>query len=207
MIVFGKRVSIRGGKLLFASVCPACGQAREQAIVFQSYAHVFWIPFFALRKEVAVRCQHCKKLTDEKELTPAQCANIGDLKKEFRTPVWMFAGLMIVAALIGRAEWETRRTHEATLGAIATPKIGDIFLFQGKDEEGRTRFRAGMLTDMREEGLRFKMSNYELRDSVAIESKLSEALRKHSDFFSPSETDVPRANVNSENVRYVLRNE
>lgn len=76
--------------------CESCGKNQAKINVYQSYLHIFWIPFFPLWKIRELECGHCKLKKDVKSLEKYR-----ELKDvSLRAPAFTYLGLIVIASLI-----------------------------------------------------------------------------------------------------------
>lgn len=127
MIIYGSRAS----HLLTQPVegsCPACSTPNSLRMsIFGRYAHVYWIPLFPFGKTGASECGHCHSVLQPKEMTPALRQSYLELRRQARTPIWHFAGLLLVAAVVawGLVVNSTNRKDNQTF--ITAPHKGDLY--------------------------------------------------------------------------------
>lgn len=70
MIFYGTKSTQIGTESLFDK-CSNCGtQNSLEMVVFQKYAHVYWIPFFPLGRTGATQCSNCKQVVQNKKSLP-----------------------------------------------------------------------------------------------------------------------------------------
>lgn len=133
MIIYGTR-AVQTAKEVVTDKCTNCGAvASIDMHVFQKYAHVFWIPFFPVSKTGVSQCDKCKQVLKPEQMPAALRDSYGELKTRSKTPVWMFAGLALVAVLIVAAfVFESNKT-EKNAKLIQSPQKGDIFEIRTKD--------------------------------------------------------------------------
>jgi len=135
MIIYGSK-SKELAKEILTDKCQNCGtQNSIDMHVFQKYAHVFWIPFFPMGKTGLSQCDHCKQVLKLKEMPPALTASYDNLKAQTKTPIWMFSGLALVAALIIIGVISDNKKDEKNAQLILTPQVGDIFEVKTKDNQ------------------------------------------------------------------------
>ena len=110
-------------------VCPACDTPGQMVMgVNANYAHVFWIPFFPLYKKVLAICNHCNAVFELKEM-PQDLRNQCDkFRRAQRFPVWHFAGLIAVCALILFAVVGDANTARLQNAYLANPKVNDVYV-------------------------------------------------------------------------------
>ncbi len=127
MIIYGVRTN-QLAKELSHDQCSNCGtQGSLELYVFQKYAHVFWIPFFPVKKTCVSQCNHCKQVLKLKEMPASLKLTYENLKSNAKTPIWTFAGLAIVAILIIGVFINEKKKTERTGRLILTPRSGDVF--------------------------------------------------------------------------------
>ena len=135
MIVYGTK-SKELAKEHLIDKCPNCGtQNSIDMHVFQKYAHVFWIPFFPLGKTGVSECDHCKQVLKLKEMPSSLRTAYDNVKAQTKTPIWTFAGLALVAALITIIIISDKKKAEKNAQLILTPQTGDIFEIKTKDNQ------------------------------------------------------------------------
>lgn len=135
MIIYGSK-SKELAKELLTDKCPNCGTQNSIEIhVFQKYAHVFWIPFFPVGKTGVSQCDHCKQILKLKEMPSSLILSYENLKAQTKTPVWMFAGLALVAVLITIGVIAGKNKDEKNAKLILTPQSGDIFEIKTNDNQ------------------------------------------------------------------------
>ncbi len=135
MIVYGTR-NKEIAKEHLTDKCPNCGTQNSMDMhVFQTYAHVFWIPFFPLSKTGISQCDHCKQVLKLKEM-PADLRTVyGNIKAQSKTPIWTFAGVALVAILITVGVISDNKKDERNAQLILAPKPGDVFKVKTKDSQ------------------------------------------------------------------------
>ena len=131
MVIFGSR-SVHVKTIELDSVsCASCEkQGFMELDVYRKHAHIFWIPLFPIGKKVISHCRHCKNVLEEKEM-PEHIKRVAlSAKKETKGPIWQFAGIGLIIALvilINYAKGEDRKSH---LKYIAAPVAGDIYEYE-----------------------------------------------------------------------------
>jgi hypothetical protein len=133
MIIYGSK-----GKELANDIvtdkCENCGAQNQIHLhVFQKYAHVFWIPFFPIGKTGVSECNNCKQVLKLKQMPSALRMSYDNLKSQTKTPIWMFAGLALIAVLVISGVISDREKDKKNAQLIVAPKAGDIFEIKTKD--------------------------------------------------------------------------
>ncbi len=157
MIIYGTRGK-ELAKEIITDKCPNCGtQNSIDMHVFQNYAHVFWIPFFPTGKTGVSQCDHCKQVLKLNQMPSSLKDSYENIKTQTKTPVWMFAGLALVAALIVVGVISEKQKGEKNSKLILIPQVGDIF--EIKTKEGQyTLYKVG---EVSHDSVFLQFHNYE----------------------------------------------
>jgi hypothetical protein len=135
MIVYGSKNKQLAKETIFEK-CPNCGtQHSVEMHVFQKYAHVFWIPFFPMGKTGISQCDHCKQVLKLKQMPPGLVDSYNNIKAQTRTPVWMFAGLALLAFGITAGVISEKNKSAKNARLILNPQSGDIFEIKTADRQ------------------------------------------------------------------------
>ncbi len=127
MIFYGTKSTQIGTENLFDK-CSNCGtQNSMEMLVFQKYAHVYWIPFFPIGRTGATHCSNCKQVVQNKEFTENLKASYSNLKSGSKTPVWMFSGLALIALLITWGSVVGKQNDKKYAQLIMSAEKGDIY--------------------------------------------------------------------------------
>ncbi len=127
MVVYGtKNTKLTGAQII--DKCSNCGTSNVMEMhVFQKFAHVFWMPFFPMKKLGVSQCNHCKQVLTQKEMPPALTTTYQTLKAQAKTPIWTFAGIGLVIALVTIGVISDRRKDEKNAKLIVSPQVNDIY--------------------------------------------------------------------------------
>jgi len=126
MIIYGTKTT-QLAKETLVEKCTSCGTMNSvDLIVFQKYAHIFWIPFFPTGKTGVSQCQHCKKVLKLKEMPEVMRIYYDNLKRQSKTPVWTFSGLGLVAALVLVVTVTEKQKDARNAKLILSPQKGDV---------------------------------------------------------------------------------
>ena len=102
--------------------CPKCSSQNTLSMyVYQQYAHVFWIPFFPIRKVGAVACSHCKGVLNHKELPENLKDSYRTVRSQVKTPPWMFAGLALLAVFISAVIVSVKQDDARNAAYLSAP--------------------------------------------------------------------------------------
>ncbi len=135
MIIYGKK-STQLVKEHLTDKCSNCGtQNSIDLYLFQNYAHVFWIPFFATGKSAVSECSHCKHVLKQKEMPDNLSAQVQELKKQYKTPIWTFSGLGLLALLIVGIVISEQNKTKKNRALLADNKVGDVLEVKTKERQ------------------------------------------------------------------------
>jgi hypothetical protein len=133
MIIYGTRATnLRNGQIINVD-CPGCETNTSMKYsVFGKYGHVYWIPFFPMKKITVAECNSCKKTYEYNELSDSIKTKLQREKEKgsVRFPVWMFSGIFIILGLIGFGFYDSQKTDLNTAEYVKNPKAGDVYFLK-----------------------------------------------------------------------------
>jgi len=133
MIIYGTR-SKQLTKQAVTEKCTHCGSQNTIDIyVFQQYAHVFWIPFFPIRKIGISQCDHCQQALKQNEMPDGLRDSYNQVKAQTKIPIWTFSGIALIAVIVAIGIINGKKKDERNAQLILTPKAGDIFEIKTPD--------------------------------------------------------------------------
>lgn len=95
LFIFGEKRSLIKYYSDNVAQCSHCKSFDLSFAVFKNYFHFFYIPIFAIdEKEVEVLCLKCGESDNFN-------SRVDHYKAVARTPIYFYAGLLILAALVG----------------------------------------------------------------------------------------------------------
>lgn len=96
MILFGanyKKIAVEP----IENCCTYCQTSGTMDVhIFQRYAHVFMLPLFPAGRYSVSQCNHCRKVLRERAMTPELRHTCNEAKAGTQTPLWTFAGAILV---------------------------------------------------------------------------------------------------------------
>ena len=127
MIFYGSKATQIGTEALFDK-CSNCGTPNSiEMVVYQRYAHIYWIPFFPIGKTGGTYCSHCKQVLPNKEFSETLKTSFSNLKSASKTPIWTFTGLALAAVLIVWGVSMSKQKDQENAALIVDPRKGDIY--------------------------------------------------------------------------------
>ena len=116
--------------------CPGCATADSLNLsVFSRYVHIYWIPLFPYSKPAVVQCSHCQQAWADKELPAEVRGPAKALKQETRSPLLHWAGLGVIAVLIGGGILAGARDDRENQAYLTAPHVGDIYTVRAKEDD------------------------------------------------------------------------
>ena len=166
MIIYGTRARQLAAENI-VDKCPTCSSQNTLSMhVYQQYAHVFWIPFFPIKKLGAVGCTHCKGVVDHKELSRSPLGDAyNNVKAQTKTPVWMFAGLALVAVLITIGVVAAQQEKTRNSAYLSAPQDGDVYELKTENNH----YALILVEQVKGDSVYVRLSNYEVDKHVSIE--------------------------------------
>ena len=139
MIIYGTRSQHLKSSQPPSMVCPHCGQTGTTVLsVYSKYAHIFWIPIFPVGRTAYSQCAHCKQVLEQNKMSPELQRESNNLKAQTRTPIWQFAGVVLIAALVGFSMYASGQAAKDRQEYIANPMTGDIYNIKTEDKNYTT---------------------------------------------------------------------
>lgn len=101
LIRFGKYQRLLGIHEPFEFQCPNCKEIGSISYAFQAeYFHIWYIPVFPIEKDGFARCSHCTYKIDSLKFNRATRDDFKEMSRQFRYPLYMYTGLIIIIAPI-----------------------------------------------------------------------------------------------------------
>ncbi|HEU5290386.1 MAG TPA: zinc-ribbon domain-containing protein [Cyclobacteriaceae bacterium] len=100
IILFGSRTG-HVKTLKVPGNCKNCATSESvELIVYQRFAHIFWIPVFPIRKIYTTQCYKCKASLVESEIKDSYLSIYQQARKSVSTPFWSFTGPILFGSLV-----------------------------------------------------------------------------------------------------------
>jgi hypothetical protein len=165
MIIYGTRAKQLAAENI-VDKCPNCSSQNTMSMhVYQQYAHVFWIPFFPIRKVGASVCNHCKGVIQHKDLPANLKDSYNTIKAQSKTPVWMFAGLALAVVLITAGVVSAKQDDARSAAYLAAPQDGDVYELKTPE----SHYGLMLVEQIKGDSAYIRLSNYEVDKKVSIE--------------------------------------
>jgi hypothetical protein len=128
-------------------------------IAYQKYAHIYWIPFFPLRKQIFLKCAKCNHLVERKDMTGEEKAAIAGPVSKARTPVWTFSFCAVLALIVGIGLQVEKKHQAQTLAYHQDPRAGDLVVLHGQTDPAHP-FLVMRVNKIEGDSLDLSFSNY-----------------------------------------------
>ncbi len=157
MIIYG----VRNKSVLREDIidnCENCGNNGFMEMhIFQSYFHVFWIPFVPVNKFGVTQCNHCKQVLKNKEMPQKLKATYNGYKPNAKTPWWMFIGLAGLILLIFSVGTSIANDNKKSKEYLQKPAVGDIYHIK-TESNNYTLYR---IAGIEKDSIFFEINNFE----------------------------------------------
>ncbi len=156
--------------------CPNCNTAVSMNYsVYEKYAHIYWIPFFPIKKLTFAECNSCKKTFEQKEFSEPIKQKIHYSIGRISSPIWMYSGVFIIGALFLYAIYSSAQRGKDNIAFIDSPKIGDIY----KTDNSNGFYSTMKLTEISKDSLTLLLNNMEVdkktgTDKIDLEKNYTE---------------------------------
>lgn len=135
IVLFGSRAG-HLKTLRIPEPCRNCKASNSvEFIVYQRFAHIFWIPIFPTRKVFTSQCYNCKDSLIEDEVKASYPHVYQETRKKLFVPFWSFTGIALVAGLILFISILSYIRTVKNQFIIQSPERGDIYRYVTKDGE------------------------------------------------------------------------
>jgi len=205
MLIYGWRTKMLGTENT-PTVCPSCGQHQQYLSVGQRYVHIFWIPVFPLTKSGYLTCNHCKSARTTKEFTPTERQAFSRTKGNYRTPVWLFTGAIVIALAVAWGIWEDQKAERRTSQFLREPKAGDMYIIKVKDPaEKKLPFGVLKIQSVQGEQLELRPSSWAYPSKSSVDRDLSKKKTIQPDYWTPKVVTVNKTDIVKLDVVEVVR--
>lgn len=175
MVFFGTKAKTLITEAQNETPCGTCGERQSHWIGLQKYFHIYWIPFFPLKKLVYLNCGHCKGLSEEKDLNPLLAAQAQSFKKRLKTPFWTWTGLGLVICGIAASCINEGKHKKEVQASFQSPQKNDVWVFkekQGDPEVKEFPYTFAKIVDSQGETLHIQLSKHRYQHASQITKKI-----------------------------------
>lgn len=140
MVVYGWNSKVLKEAPFNGHECPSCKNQATHIVVFGSYFHIFWIPFFPYRKSLKIICDNCQLDQKPKEASEEVRLLAKQLKSQVRLPFYMYSGIGIITALILFFAVQGIVDEQKFKKYLDHPQTNDIYYIYDKDEPSELKY-------------------------------------------------------------------
>ena len=159
--------------------CPNCKENTIFLHGFAKYFHIFWIPIFPVYKKKITVCHSCEVEIPKKERSQSLKDKVELEKSNFKTPLYLFAGLIIILSLIAYLEFNSRKHKDFVKDRINHLEENDVIVFKQSSSE----YSFAKVEEVKNDTVYFVNSNYSLNQIPSLTDYIA-GLEEKEDFFS-----------------------
>ena len=194
MIIYGTSSKDLGTRKIQSAKCPNCESNEIYVNAISKYADLFWIPVFPYSKKFFSVCQNCEQVLEKKEM-PQQLKDKVDMEKHhFKTPFYLFSGLIIIALLIGYAFYASSQHDKEMADHVTHIEANDIMVFKEASKE----YSFAKVVEVRNDTIFIKQGQYSYEGGYSAPTK-SEFISKSetvTDFYAETTDYILQADIN-----------
>jgi len=181
MIIYGTGSKNLGEKLITNEKCPHCSEYNKIHVHgIASYVHLFWIPFFPYSKKFIAICHNCEREILKEEASPSLIDKISLEKPSFKSPIYLFSGVIIIGLAIGWFTYSSAKHKEFVSNRIENIQKNDVLVFKNSSKE----YTFAIVDTTYQNEIYFRNSNYSYNQKPSRED-YEKALSENSDFYNP----------------------
>ncbi|WPO77536.1 zinc-ribbon domain-containing protein [Flavobacterium sp. KACC 22761] len=146
--------------------CPDCNATVSMNYsLYEKYAHIYWIPFFPIKKLTFAECNSCKKTFEQKEFPAPIKQKIQHSIGRISSPLWMYSGIFIIAGLFLFGMYSTVQKGKDNIAYIESPKIGDVYSI----DNANGFYSTMKLTEISKDSLTLLLNDMEVDKKTGID--------------------------------------
>lgn len=167
MLIYGRsKWKLVLSETLHSEKCPSCNTLGSTDVqVYTKYAHVFWIPFCPLPKEILTICGHCKKVQTAKEMPAHIKEQALEIKKQVKMPFYYWVGAAALTLLVFSVFTSISEDNKKTASYAANPQIGDVYQVK-LSSNSYTLFK---VSSIQNDTVFFSINQYEVNKSSGLD--------------------------------------
>lgn len=180
MIIYGTGTKNLGTKRIPGVKSPYDETQDIEIIGVAKYAHIFWIPLFPYSKKVYPYCPSSQIEIHKNDIPQRTVDKIKEVKKTMKTPVYLYAGLIILALLIGYLAYDDYEHEKQFAKNITDIKATDVLVIKNED----ATYSFAKVSTVIEDTVFFNLSNYVYEGGTPSEYRLNKEKRDVEDFYN-----------------------
>lgn len=204
MLIYGRsKWKLIRSETLYTEKCSHCNTSGNVDIqVYSKYAHVFWIPFCPLPKEILSICGHCKQVQTAKEMPPHVRDAANNLKKEAKLPIYYWAGAALLLLLIIAVTRSSIEDGKRNTAFAAAPKVGDIYDIKLADGS-YTKYKVSATN---QDTILFAVNQYQVNKSIGLSKSEFDAPNSYIDIDTPITINAIKTMLSKGDILNIKRN-
>lgn len=179
MIIYGTGSKDLGTRKLQGAKCPNCEANEIHVQAVSKYFDVFWIPILPYSKKYFSICGHCKQVLKKKEM-PQQIKDKLEVEKHhFKTPIYLFTGIVLIAFLIAYLFYDASKDREQLTVHVKNLEPKDVIVFDVLSKE----YSFAEVVQHSNDTIYMYYGNYTV-DKAPSQHEVDEKRKELADFFS-----------------------
>lgn len=98
-MIFGNKATQLITEQLYQNCANCASKNTLFMLVFQKYAHLYWIPLFPTTKTATTKCSNCEQVLEKKEFNYSLNESFNSIKSKLKSPIWTFIGTIAIELL------------------------------------------------------------------------------------------------------------
>ncbi|WP_298423573.1 hypothetical protein [uncultured Kordia sp.] len=194
MIVYGTSSKDLGTRKLQGVKSPNCESSDIYATAVVKYAHIFWIPLFPYSKKYFTTCEGTGQVLEGKEMPQKLKDKLALEKHHFKTPFYLFSGLIIIALLIGYGFYASNQHDKEMAEHVTHIEANDIMVFR----KGSKEYSFAKVTEVKNDSIFIKLGQYSYEGgySAPTKSEFNSKTDTVSDFYAETTDYILQADIN-----------
>ena len=160
--------------------CPSCNEQNSIYVHgLVKYFHIFWIPLFPVYKKYVTICHSCETEIPKKERSQSLKDKVDLEKSNFKIPLYLFIGLVVILGLVAFLEYESRQHDDFVENKIHYLESSDVMVFKQSSKE----YTFAKVESVSNDTIYFMNSNYSI-DGKPTTSDYVDGIEEKEDFFN-----------------------
>ncbi|WPV69025.1 zinc-ribbon domain-containing protein [Chitinophaga sp. LS1] len=157
---YGKRrARIKTAISSYEHTCEYCKSNDMRVKVYQTYIHIFWIPFFPVgSKDAEIKCAKCNSPKWNDFIMKKYEAST-------RTPFYLYTWMLLIPLFIGLIAYICEQNAQHTREYFAKPQVGDLYEMKNPGN-GRIVYFNMKITAIKNDSIRFRLEEAAFADNV-----------------------------------------
>jgi hypothetical protein len=181
MIIYGGSSKDLGTRKLQGAKCPNCEATDIHVHAVVNYGTLFFIPLFPTNKKYSSICGNCDQVLTKKQMPQQMKDKLALEKHHFKSPLYLYAGLGIIALLIGFLYYSMIQDKKELLQNTQNLQEKEVVLFQVRESD---EYTFSKIIKHSNDTIYIRHSNYSYAGDKPNQSEYEEVLKKEDEFYS-----------------------